>query len=296
MAPYDLKGIIPPTTTPFDAREELDLGAFRAQLQFLEAAGVQGVCVGGSTGEGHTLETRELASLWTAAAAALGGRLPLVAGVIVDSTRQAVERCAIARDCGAMALQVTPPHYLFRPDDDAMVQHFRDIAEASGLPVLIYNVVPWCYLSPALLIRTLREVPGVVGVKQSNGDLKLLADLLLDLPEGKIVYSAVDALIYPSLLLGAHGVIAALPAAIPAACVALWNAVQRRDLQTAETLHGRILRVWNAMAGDNLPAGAKYVQSLQGVPAGVSRKPMRMPSVEQQARLRAAWEALQSVV
>ena len=76
-------------------------------------------------------------------------------------------------------------HYLFRPDDDAMLEHFRAIAEATGLPILIYNVVPWSYLSPQLLVRIMREVPGVIGVKQSAGDLKLLADPDLSAPTGK---------------------------------------------------------------------------------------------------------------
>ena len=77
------------------------------------------------------------------------------------------------------ALQVTPVHYLFRPDDDAMVRHFAETADATELPVMIYNVVPWTYLSPQLLTRIIDEVPGVIGVKQSAGDVKLLADLLL---------------------------------------------------------------------------------------------------------------------
>jgi 4-hydroxy-tetrahydrodipicolinate synthase len=292
MNTSSLAGIIPPMTTPFNRDGSIDLGAFKAQIRFMEEAGVYGVCVGGSTGEGHTLEAEELRTLWSAAARELSGRIPLVAGVIVNSTRQAVERCRLARDCGAVALQVTPPHYIFKPDEDAVVEHFRAIAEQSETPVLIYNVVPWCYLSPALLLRILREVPGVIGVKQSNGDLKLLADLLLDLPQGKRVFAATDALLYSSFALGAHGAIAALPAAVPRACLALWNAVQRGDHATAQDIHGKLLRLWNAIAGDALPANAKFVQSLQGVPMGWPRAPMRVPDTAQQAALRAAFEAL----
>ena len=66
------------------------------------------------------------------------------------------------------ALQVTPPSYLFRPDDDAMVQHFSDIHAACGVPILIYNVVPWCYLSPDLLLRIMDEVPGVLGANKAQ--------------------------------------------------------------------------------------------------------------------------------
>ena len=77
------------------------------------------------------------------------------------------------------ALQVTPVHYLFKPDDQAMVDHFRRMADETGMPIIIYNVVPWSYLSPALLTRIMTEVPLVVGVKPSAGDLKLFADLMM---------------------------------------------------------------------------------------------------------------------
>jgi len=287
-----LGGIIPPTTTPFNADGTIDVGAFVAQIRFMENAGVDGICVGGSMGEGHTLEADELGTLWSAAAKELSGRIPLMAGVIVNSTRQAVQRCRIARDSGAVALQVTPPHYIWKPDEEAMVEHFKTVAKESGMPILIYNVIPWCYLSPALLLRIMREIPGVVGVKQSNGDLKLLADLLLDLPEGKVVFAAVDALLYPSFAFGAHGAISAIPCAAPAVTIDLWNAVQQGDHATAKDLHWKILRLWNAIGGDNLAANAKYVQSLQGIPAGVVRQPMRMPDAAQQAKIRAAFEAI----
>ena len=93
-------------------------------------------------------------------------------------------------------------HYLFKPDDEAMVDHFRAMADATGMPIIIYNVVPWSYLSPKLLTRIMHEMPLVVGVKQSAGDLKLFADLMLMAPD-KLIYSAVDALLYPSYTLGA---------------------------------------------------------------------------------------------
>lgn len=96
-----------------------------------------------------------------------------------------------------------------------MVEHFRTMAGETGQKIIIYNVVPWTYLSPALLLRIFDEVPEVIGVKQSAGDLKLFADLMLDVKPGKSIFSAVDALMYPSYALGAHGSIAAILAAAP---------------------------------------------------------------------------------
>lgn len=283
-----LAGVIPPTATPFTADGDIDLPILRKQIAFMQRSGVHGVCVGGSSGEGHTLDSDELRLLWNTTAEELGGALPLVAGVIINSTRQARERCKIARESGAVALQVTPPYYVFKPSDDALVEHFRVISEDSGLPVIIYNVVPWCYLSPDLLVRIMREVPGVIGVKQSNGDLKLMAELLLRAPADKLIFTAVDALLYPSFALGAHGTIAANPAAVPRHVVALWNAVKRGDHVTGLTLHKQLLNLWDTISCDDLPACIKYVQSLQGVPMSYPRAPMRVPDAQRRARIKAA--------
>src|SRR5262249_62359030 len=99
------------------------------------------------------------------------------------------------------------------------------LARGTGLPIIVYNVVPWTYLSPSLLARILSSVEGVIGVKQSAGDLKLLADLLLLVGNRARIMTAVDALLYPSFSLGAHGAIAAILSAAPRLCVELSDAV-----------------------------------------------------------------------
>ena len=177
-----LKGIIPPMTTAFDERGEIDEGAIRAQVNWMVDQAVHGLAVGGSTGEGHALDRDEFFRLIEIVTDEAAGRLPIIAGIIVDSTREAIRRGRMIRDLGVAALQVTPVHYLFRPTDEAMTDHFRALAGETGQPVIIYNVVPWTYLSPDLLCRIMTEVPDVIGVKQSAGDMKLLADLLLQPP------------------------------------------------------------------------------------------------------------------
>lgn len=279
--PTKITGIIPPLTTPFDQNGEIDEKAFRRQVKFLVDKGVHGVCVGGSTGEGHTLTIDEFRRLIEACAEELNGKVPLVAGIIANSTREAIARARAIESVDVAALQITPVHYLFKPDEDATVGHFKTLTESVKQPVIIYNVVPWNYLSPALLLRIMNEQPGVIGVKQSAGDLKLMADLLLDIPAGKFVLTAVDALLYPSFALGAHGTIAANPAAVPGPCVALWNAVQRGDHVTALEIHKRLLRFWNTIVGDNLPACVKYALTLQGCPSGYPRQPMPVPTSHQ---------------
>lgn len=156
------------------------------------------------------------------------------------------------------------------------------------MPILIYNVVPWTYLSPALLLQIMREAPGVIGVKQSAGDLKLLADLLADCAPGDHIFSAVDALMYSSYALGAHGSIAAILTASPRPSVDLWDAVASGDHASARQLHLQLLRLWNAIGGDNLPACVKFAQSIQGCDTGRSRAPMPSASSAQQSAIRAA--------
>lgn len=281
-------------TTPFDAAGEFEPDKVAAQVDWMVRAGAHGLAAGGSTGEGHTLDHEEYRDLIAATCEAAAGHVPVIAGVIVDSTRDAIKRGKAVRDMGVAALQVTPVHYLFRPTDDAMVEHFRVMAEETGVPIIIYNVVPWTYLSPALLCRIFEEVPGVIGVKQSAGDLKLLADLLLDAPPDRKIFSAVDALMYSSFALGAHGAIAAILSAVPHASVDLWNAVNVQDDRLkARDLHARMLRLWNAMFADNLPACTKYAQELQGVPAGLPRAPMPVPTDEQKAAVRQCLQALE---
>ena len=283
-----LRGIIPPMTTPFTTTGELDETAVADQVEFLISQGVHGLAAGGSTGEGHTLDHAEFKRLIEITVDAAKGRAPVIAGIIVDSTRDAIQRGKLVRDLGVAALQVTPVHYLFRPDDGAMLLHFRSLAEQTDMPIMIYNVVPWSYLSPDLLLRIMDQVPGVIGVKQSAGDLKLFADLMLAAKPENLIFSAVDALLYPSFVLGARGAIAAILAAAPGACVALWDAVQSGDHPRARQLHEQLLPLWNAMFGDNLPACVKYAQQLQGVNTGLPRAPMPVANEDQQTKIKAA--------
>jgi len=284
-----IHGIAPPMVTPFASDETVDEALLRAEVEYLiAAAGVHGIAVGGSTGEGQALTTDELRQVVAIACEVAAGRAPVIAGIIVDSTRQAIEKARALADLDVAALQVTPVHYLFRPTDEMMFQHFAKLAEAAAQPVMIYNVVPWTYCSPALLDRMMREIDGLIGVKQSAGDLKLLADLLLASADAGVIMSAVDALLYPSFSLGAHGAIAAILTAVPELCLALWNQVQAGDHAAAFATHRKLLPIYNALEGENMPANVKTALALQGRPAGIPRMPMPQSSQAQRAAIEAA--------
>ena len=288
----ELRGIIAPFTTPFTESGNIDLDLIPAQVDWLISNGVHGLAAGGSTGEGHALSRKEYRTLMEKTTNAIAGRVPLVAGIIANSTAEVASRGDLVKDLGVAALQVTPPSYLFRPDDDAMVQHFSDIHTACGVPILIYNVVPWCYLSPDLLLRIMDEVPGVLGVKQSAGDMKLFADLIRRAKPENLIFSAVDALLFSSYQLGAPGSIAAILTAAPGPSVKLWDAVAAGDLKTARDLHERLMPVWDAIGVDNMPSLCKYAQSLQGLNARLARKPISPARADQKEQVRAALAGL----
>ncbi|MBA2113782.1 dihydrodipicolinate synthase family protein [Bremerella alba] len=275
----DIMGIVPPMVTPFRHDGTIDEAALRQETRYLiDTALVHGLAVCGSTGEGHTLTTDETRQVTAIVCEETAGRVPVITGIIANSTDAVIERGRAVQDLDVAALQVTPVHYLFRPNDDAMTKHFGDITTKTNLPVIIYNVVPWTYLSPQLLTRIIDEVDGVIGVKQSAGDLKMLADLVLMVGDRARIMSAVDALLYPSYTLGAVGAIAATLTAVPELCVEQWNALQAGDHARAKELHEKILPIWNAIFDDNLPANIRYCMELQGREGGIPRPPMPVTS------------------
>ena len=283
-----LKGILPPFTMPFDKRGDVVVSAIKDQVDFAIGKGVDGIVVGGSTGEGHTLSAEDFTTVMHASHDALAGRKPFVVGLIVNSTREAIERVRALKGLNIAALQITPVHYLFKPSADNTVAHFRAIHEATGIPILIYNVIPWNYLSVELMLRVMREVPGVVGMKQSSGDLKSVSDLMGSVAPDNIVLTGIDALLYPAFALGAHGAISALTAAVPGTCVKLFNAVHSKDFDTAKEIHYSLNRLWNVMPHDILPAAVKYVQHRQGLDFFHPRAPMDEVSAEQKKAIDAA--------
>ena len=269
-----LSGILPPTTMPFDRNGDLVFSALREQMDFVVDQGAHGVVAGGSTGEGHTLSFDEFVRVMHETHDALAGRKPFVVGLIVNSTREAIERVNALRGLNIAALQITPVHYLFKPSPEGTVEHFRAIYDATGIPILIYNVIPWNYLSVELMLRVMREVPGVVGMKQSGGDVKSVSDLVQQCDDRNVVLTGVDALLYSAFSMGAHGAISALTAAVPGVCVKLWDAVQRGDHPAALKLHRGLATLWNTVPHDVLPAAAKYIQHKQGLGMYYPRQPM----------------------
>jgi len=280
-----LTGILPPITMPFDQEGNLVPGGLRPQIDMMIANGVRAIVAGGSTGEGHTLSRDEFAVAMKVAHDVVAGRVPFVVGLIVNSTKEAVERFELLKGLDIAALQVTPVHYLFKPQLESTITHFRTIWEKTRTPILIYNVIPWNYLSPRDMLTIMDRVPGVVGIKQSSGDLKTLSDLLLDAKPENVILSGIDALLYSAFALGGHGAISALTSALPGVSVKLFDAVARGDHPLGRDIHFKLNALWNVLRHDNLPACVKYIQSRQGLPMFYPRPPMEQVTDQQEAEI-----------
>lgn len=262
----------------------------RAEIDYHLSVGVDGICVTGTSGEGHTLNKEDSAAVAAIAVDVVAGRVPVLSGIIQNSTAVSIEFAEAIAATGVDGLQVTPVHYLFKPGTDETVYHYKAIADAVGLPLVIYNVVPWSMVEVPALLTLTAEVPQVVSVKQSGGDLHKVADLLWHLPETTTILSAVDDLLYPAFTMGAHGSVSGTSSLAPKLVIDLFNAVQAEDHATARELHRKLLPVWRAVEGPNNSALMKEVVTLSGRTGGYPRRPIDPVTDEQRARIKAALE------
>lgn len=284
----ELTGVIPPLVTPFDADENIDTDALRAEVRLHLAAGVHGICVTGSTGDGQMLSVEQSVAVASTAVDEAGGAVPVIAGIIRDSTAEVVRYGLALKETGVVALQVTPVHYLFQPDEERTVEYYRRITEATGMPVVIYNVIPYALIPASTVYRVIQEVELVIGVKQSGGNVHALADLLKAAPTEGAVLTAVDDLLYPAYLLGAAGAISATLTVVPTLCVAQWDAVAAGDHKTAIDIHNRLLPVWRSIDGPNMTMRIRAAIGMQGQDGGFGAHPLTPVSDAERAGIRAA--------
>lgn len=289
--PMELGGVIVPLTTPFAADESIDFKAFSRQIEWMLAEGVDGVVVGGSTGEGFALDEEEVFALSRRALDVVAGRVPVMTSIMADSTRAAVRRARHLAELPLAGLQVAPPHYIFAPGDDGLVEFYRHVSDAAGRPIVIYNVISWANVRPDLAVRIMDSVPQVRAVKQSDKDLGSFANLVLAVGGGR-VFGAIDGSLMSCYDLGAAGSIAAIASATPRANVSLWQALRGGRREQAKEINRELCNLWNALSASNLPARVKATQTLQGVSAGLPRSPMAATPAEIESAIGAALERL----
>jgi 4-hydroxy-tetrahydrodipicolinate synthase len=283
----NLDGIIPPIVTAFKpGTEELDLDLIRAETEYQVKAGVQGLCVGGSTGEGAGLSEDEIFNLCKTVVDQVAGRVQVIGGVIADSTAEAIRKAKAAKAGGVSSIQLTPPHYLWVPSTEGLVQHFQRVGDAVELPIMIYNVIPWVDIDVHSMKTIIEQCPWVLGIKQSGGDMHKVADMLAQLHDQVPITTGIDDLLYATFCLGVDGAISCLTAVFPEVTLELYKKTKAGDHQGAKALHDRLLPVWRAIEGPKMPYKAKVAMEMLGRPAGVARSPILPPTAEEKALIR----------
>ena len=293
----DVVGIFPPVVSPFTKDEELDLAALRREINYNLSLGVTGICVGGSTGEGHALDANDLGQLVKTAQEEVNGKIPVMAGIITTSTRDALRKAKAARDAGAQALMVTPPIYQIC-SEDGIYDYYTTIHKESGLPIVVYNVLTFNGVTPALMRRLVdnRHETGLIATKESiGGSLETLTELLATVGDRISVTWAHDWLLYPGLALGATGSISGAAALLPRHCLALWDAIQNNNFARAQELHFAITDVCAQISKHNWPAGVKATINLQGRNVGPCRAPFNRVPEEQIERIKEALKRAEAV-
>jgi 4-hydroxy-tetrahydrodipicolinate synthase len=288
MLESNIEGIIATMITPFKENEEVDIEAFVKEIHYLLDAGVNGISVGGSTGEGAVLTDEELELLCEIAVKEVNGQVPIVGGIIRNSTRQVIKAAEALKDAGVSALMVTPVHYhVNNPGEEGNFEFYQRISQAVDLPIIIYNVVPSNSISPALL-KLLAEIPNIYGIKQSGGDMHALAAMVHESGDKIKVMSAVDNLLYSTYELGAKGSIVALSAIAPELLVQQWKAYLDGDSKTALEIHNKLMYIFKSVQGANFPSKIKEAIRLQGRPAGIPRSPLQKVTVNESVVIRQA--------
>jgi 4-hydroxy-tetrahydrodipicolinate synthase len=291
----EISGVMPPLVTPFTDDQDIDEEATRHEIEYMIEAGVHGIVLGGSSGEGEKLAVEEVCRLAEIAVDQVGGRVPVIAGVIEDSTRAAIRRGKALKDTGVDALQVTTVHYLHWPDEAGTLRYFDEIGQAVELPIVLYNVVPWNMIEVPTIMK-MADHGRVVAVKQSGGDILKLADLVERVHatgSNLRVMSAIDALLFPTFLMGAHGTIGFTASVLPRLTLALWDACQSGEVERARELHERMLPVvllWQACTTDQESA-MKAAIEVQGRQVGPPRSPALPVTGDLRARIEQVVEA-----
>ena len=280
-----LQGMIPALTTPFDAQGALALGRLRENIAAYNRTGLSGYLAVGSTGESVLLDRAEFEKVLAAVREAAAPGRPLIAGTGVDSTAETISRTEVAASLGYdFALVCTP--YFFKPmmRTEVLVEHYRRVADASKIPVLLYSVPQFTGIAiEADLAARLAEHPNIAGMKDSSGNVDRVGAILASVPETFRLMTGSATTVYPSMQLGAKGAILALADFLPELCVALYNAVAAHDSGRALELQRRILPASNRIVGTMGISGVKYAMDRRGYYGGPARRPL-LPLGEAQKR------------
>jgi 4-hydroxy-tetrahydrodipicolinate synthase len=279
--------------TPFDDAGAVDFDGVAELAKWLVANGNDGLVVTGTTGEASTLTDDEQVEVWRAVRAAVD--VPLIAGSGTNDTRHAAELTSRAVEAGMNAVLIVTPYYN-RPSQAGIEQHFRHVAAATDLPVVLYDIPVRTgrKISNEVIWRLLEDVPNICAVKDAAGNPAESARLIAEAPDGFELYSGDDALTLPLLAVGAVGVIGVATHWAAREMGEMIAAFQKGDVEHARTVNARLFESFDFETGDVTPnpLPAKAMLRALGLPVGQCRLPMGDAPDGLEDRARNVWRNL----
>lgn len=281
-------GSLPAIATPMQDDGSLDLERLKRYIDWHVSEGSDGLVMVGTTGESPTVDVEEHCQLIQAAVEQAAGRVPVIAGTGANSTAEAIELAEFAKSVGASAhLSVVP--YYNKPTQEGLYRHFRTIAEAVDLPMVLYNVPgrTVCDMSNDTALR-LAQVPGIIGIKDATGSIERGTDLILRAPKDFAIYSGDDASAMALILLGAHGTISVTANVAPRLMHEMCAAALAGDLPRAREINSRLFGLHRNLFLEANPIPVKWALARMGKMGDHLRLPMTVLSAEHHERLRTA--------
>ncbi len=283
-----IKGSIVAIVSPMHEDGSLDLESYRRLIDWHVEQGTSAIVAVGTTGESPTVDVEEHVTLIRVAVEHAAGRVPVIAGTGGNSTREAIELTEFAHGAGAQAsLQVVP--YYNKPTQEGMYRHFRAVAEAVDLPIVLYNVPGRTVadLSNATVLR-LAQVPGIVGLKDATGDIPRAAALLAQVREDFAVYGGNDDSVLALMAMGGHGVISVTANVAPGPMAEMCRLALAGDFLAARELNRRLLPLHSDLFCEANPIPVKWALAEMGRIGPGIRLPLTPLSSERHDVVRAA--------
>ena len=281
-------GSIVALVTPMQEDGSIDYAALRALIDWHVAEGTDCIGVVGTTGESPTVSVDEHWEIIRVAVEQARGRVPIMAGTGANSTREAIEHSRFAAKVGAdCTLSVVP--YYNKPSQEGIYRHFRAVAEAADIPMVLYNVPGRTVadMQPETALR-LAQLPGIVGIKEASGDIERAAFLIKHAPPGFAVYSGDDGTAIALMLLGGQGNVSVTANVAPRAMHELCIAAVEGRAREATQIHMRLLALHGALFTEPSPAPTKWALSRLGRGANAMRLPITPLGAAGQARVEQA--------
>jgi 4-hydroxy-tetrahydrodipicolinate synthase len=278
--------------TPFRRDQSLDETTLRSLVRRQIQAGINFLVPCGTTGESPTLTRAEHLRVVEIAIEEAAGKVPVLAGAGGYNTHEVIELARELEHMGASGILSVTPYYN-KPTQEGLYQHYRAIAEAIGLPIVVYSVQgrTGVNVEPTTLAK-LAQIENIVGVKEASGNIGQMANVIHEVPPDFIVLSGDDAVTIPLMALGGRGVISVVSNQIPGEMTQLAQACMRNDFEEARRIQARYLPLMNVNFVESNPIPVKAAMALMGLLAPVYRLPMCPPAPANLIKIEKVLESL----